>query len=354
MFHKSNATTSILGHYIDMKRKELIQECKRLNVRGYSGRRKHDILILLQQRQNTTENFSAPPRDNVLALFYNNCQRKDNDHTNKLREDAILHMFNTDMNEMDPDFFRLKSQFVEIFKKHVPNHVVYDNFMLERKAGRGNNYDFAVSVQKKLFTQHILKIEFKYGKNLFDYPQFISIYLTNRHFSLTRHGNDYINFWYQHFLPRYMDCANLPDDIPSLEGYRRTINSTTYNTNIQKQLYGIMKSNPRVQNQLYEIVDHSIEQYLSGLKLEDINFEAIENMVRKQMEKLFIFCQNGTLSYHSFDNITMDKTRYEVNKNTLMVFDTEKKFVLKFLLRWKNYKGISGPAWQVGIKKKMI
>jgi len=285
------------GRYQDMRLKELIQECKRLNVRGYSNRRKQDILILLQQQQNTTtETFSAPPKDNVLALFYHSCQRRENDHTNKL-------------------------------------------------------YDFAVLVQKNLFTQHILKIEFKYGKSLFDYPQFISLYLTNRHFSLTRHDNDYISFWYQYFLPKYMACAHLPDDIPSLDGYRRTINSTTYNTNIQRQLYDIMKTDPQTQNQLYGIVDQSIEQYLSGLTLEDIDFEAIEKMVRKQIEKLFIFCKNGTLSCYSFVQFTTDKTRYEVNKNTLMVFDTENKFVLKFLLRWKNYKGLSGPAWQVGIKK---
>lgn len=346
-----NGKSTTARLYENWKKKDLVQECKRLNLRGYSNRRKYDIVSLLQQQIHKTvfETIPLPPSQNeVLALFYNKYAKKDNDRINKLREDAIMQMFNT---EIDPQFLPLKNQFVEIFQKHVPSHIVYDTFILERKAGRGNNYDFAVFIQKNLFTQHTLKVEFKYGNSIFDYPQFISIYLTNRHFSLIKDNADYVKFWYENFFPHYITCAQIQDMIPPVDEYTRTLNSTTYSTNIQKKFYDIMKNDAYTKQKLYKIVDDSIEKYLFGLKLEDIDFDMIENMVRKQMDKIFIFCKNGKLSCHSFDHFTMDRNRYETTKNTLKVFDLENKFVLNFLLRWKNYKGLSGPAWQVGIKK---
>jgi len=328
--------------------KELIQVCRRLNIGGYSKKRKHDIIILLEKNERQPET-NIPSVCDVFELFYNKCERRDNDRINKLREDAIFRMFNTNTNE----FFDLKKQFTSIFTENIPNHIVYDKFVLERKAGRGNNYDFAVSVQKNLFIQYTIKVEFKYGNSIFDYPQFVSIYITNRNFSLVKNNiENYVQFWYKNFLPEYLGYGSIQDEIPIFREYTRTINSTSYSTHIQKKLYEIMKNDPRTQRILYKIVDRSIEQYLLGLKLEDIDFEMIENMIRKQMDKLFIFCKNGRLSWYSFDRFTIDKTRFQIkNKNTLIVFDTENKFVLKFLLRWKNYKGLCGPAWQVGIRK---
>jgi len=337
--------------YESMKIKELIQECKKQNITGYSNKRKKELIsLLIIHEKEKTKDISSTECNNDIDLFYNKCVKKDNDRINKLREDFILKMFNTDTIYLDPRVPELKDQFTNIFTENIPNDVAYDSIILERKAGRGHNYDFLVLAQKNLFTQYILKVEFKYGNNIFNYPQFISIYLTNRNFMLVK-TDTYVNFWYQNFLQEYMDCSKINVEIPSYSEYIRTLNSTNYTTKLQKNLYDVMKNDPSTQKKLYSIVDKSIEKYLKMLALNDIDFDLIENMIRKQMDKIFIFCKNGKLTTFSFQQFSINKNKYNVNKNTLLIYSSDGKFVITFLLRWKNYKGLSGPAWQVGIKK---
>lgn len=71
----------------------------------------------------------------------------------------------------------------------------------------------------------------------------------------------------------------------------------------------------------------------------------------KQSEKYFISCLNGIFDieqirkYMSLDNLVINHTH-----NTIIL--TTPEVIFKLLLRWKNYKGCSGPAWQIGIRKK--
>lgn len=314
--------------------------------------RKHPTMKIVYSILTEEDKYSYVDCSNsMIELFYNKNKREENDRFNKLRENFILKMFNTNLIDVDPRFSKLKDQFVKIFQKNLPKKIIYDKFVLERKAGRKNNYDFLVLVQKKLFTQHSIKIEFKYGKSIFDYPQFISIYLNNQNFKLIKNDLSYVDYWYKYFLPKYLSCTYLEGSIPPYTEYLRSLNSTTYKTELQKKIYDIMKNDPLTKRKLYAIVDRSIEQYLSMLTLTDIDFEIIENMIHKQIDKIFIFCESGKLTWYSFDKFIINRNKYKINKNTLLVYSNDNKFVIKFLLRWKNYKGLSGPAWQVGIKK---
>lgn len=339
------------GDWNKMTVKELKAGCKRLNIKGYSNKRKQEIINIIEKHQQKDNSIlSIQPDDGVDGLFYKKSKRQYNDYINKLRENAILTIFGADKINMDQRLYGLKKQFENIFRNHTPEHVAYDNFVLERKGGRRYNYDFIVHVQQKMFTQYSFKFEFKYGKSIFEYPQFISLYVKS--FPLVKYPeHNYIRFWHQKHLNQYILCAQINEKISSYDEYVRTINSTTYTTNTQKQLYNIMKNDPRTKNKLYAIADWSIRQYICALRLEDIDFDMIEKMIHKQNDKIFIFCSNGVMSCYSFDKIILDRKRWKRNKNTIFFFDTENRFVIVFLLRWKNYKGVCGPAWQVSIKK---
>lgn len=109
-------------------------------------------------------------------LFSRKCRREDNDRVNKQREDLILELFNTDIVRQHPELRSIQEQFINIFKNNLPSNIVFDEFVVEKKGGRRHNYDFLVHAQKNLFTQHSIKVEFKHGKNIFQYPQILSVY----------------------------------------------------------------------------------------------------------------------------------------------------------------------------------
>lgn len=334
--------------YESKKVLDLIEECKKVGIKGYSNKRKKELIEMLINYHKNKSKKEQNACMNDIDLFSNKCEKKDNDLINKRREDIIIKMFNTDLCKQRPNLLPLKEQFIKIFQKCVPCVTMCDKFVLEQKGGRGNNYDFLVHAQRKMFTQHTIKVEFKYGENLFRYPQFMSIYITNKKFSVV--DNDYVRFWYDRFLSEYLCLAHITT-VPIYNEYIKNLNNTSYQTSYQKKIYEIMKEDPCLKKSLCAIADKSIQEYLSTLNIDNIKMDNIEKIIQKQADKIFIFCKNAKLSYYVFNNFELNKKKFNTTKNTLIFYSSDNKLRLDFLLRWKNYKGLSGPAWQIGVRK---
>jgi len=90
------------------------------------------------------------------------------------------------------------------------------------------------------------------------------------------------------------------------------------------------------------------------LTIEDIDFENIKNRFKQQQTKTFMFVRNGTFKLVDYSNeLDIDTSIYRIKNNNTIVFNTKNGlYTMEFLLRWKNYKGCCGPAWQIALRKK--
>lgn len=284
------------------------------------------------------------------SLFYQSGKKTQNDTDNKNREYMLAMMVNAD------DFHHptekekwndIKRNFLDCIKDSIS--VSYDRIVLIPKAGRANNYDFIIQVEKNMFIQEQLKIEFKYGTDIYKYPQFISIYVSNTQFQLV--NENYIHYWYFNYFKDYLNLLKIDGNI-SFSEYKKNINTTTYKHHLFSVIHDKLKSKSVLKKEAEKIVNKSIETFLNRIDLRDINFDIIEKKLNQQQDKIFVFCKEGNFTSQKLPEIKIDRNRFSIHrKNTLCLFDTLSNKQYKLLLRWKNYKGCSGPAWQISIKK---
>jgi hypothetical protein len=240
-------------------------------------------------------------------LFLMSHDRSSNDRVNKLRESMLELMINAPHFQSDPLWRLVENRFTECLRSLVV--IPYDDFKLVRKAGRKFNYDFELVVYRQMFIQRVLKLEFKYGKSLYQLPQIVSLYVNNQTFQIIRSGN-YIMFWVKHYLKYFLQYLK-HSDYDQLE-YVRYIN-TTSSTPLKQAFTALPKQS---QVKLSKLVDISIEMYLKQLTIRDINFGVIEKRLVSQVDKIFVFCdRSASFTTDTLAHIKLDQTCFKVEKH---------------------------------------
>ena len=181
----------------------------------------------------------------------------------------------------------------------------------------------------------------------------MSIYENNNEVSFTK-SNKYITYFYQNYLDSFLDILQIKNiQKPPLLNYLKIVNSFK-----KDSLGGILKNilvekentEPMVAKEAKKIVDDSISSYLKTLDLSDINFESIQQKLDKDEKgKYYLSYHNNNFTVENIDEHLNLKHTFNINHNTLML-ETESGKKINALLRWKNHKGCSGPAWQVSLK----
>lgn len=280
-----------------------------------------------------------------LNLFLQSGTRSQNDNCNKQREKMLEMMINVPdyvYSDNPEQWNTIRQRFTQVLDSRIDCQ--YDRLVIVPRAGRNYNYDFDVQVYHQLFLQRTLKVEFKYGKTLTSLPQILSLYVTNHHFQFLAHN--YVDYWFDHEFQTFLDILNV--SLPNRVDYKRRIN-TVEKTPIRLALDNLPV---RLREKASKIVDNSIQKYLETIQLEHIDFDVLERRFSGQQDKIFVFCDRGVFSTEQLCSAPrLDRTRFSVRKgNTICVFDQDNKTMYQLLLRWKNHKGCSGPAWQISIK----
>lgn len=312
---------------------------------------------------------------NDIDVFFTRSNKDKNDFINKIRESIIVDLIN---NKIDYSKYtnkekwgKIQTSLKNIIQEILNKKNITSNYSFNSKAGRNNNYDFELITDSE-----IIKIEFKTSPSMKDYPEVLSKY-TKLDFI---NGMKYHEFFYDNHLQQLIDLVNIKFNInlPIIEKqiYIKEcfgINSNKYVNNnyrffelIEKLEYlnvDINDPKPDKNNRLIdskysklkdEIVFKSISDYL--LQVEENKQFNINNFILKlseQGDKIFIFwdLEKEIFTIDTVDINNQIKavsvfTRKNKNINTIIVkMDNNTQY--ECLLRWKNHKGVLGPAWQI-------
>jgi hypothetical protein len=270
-----------------------------------------------------------------ILVFFNPSVRATNDATNKLRE-IILESIMTSPHLDDPDYGQRWRQVRDSWEQTLRSVTTetYDQFQVTRKGGRRHHHDFIVDYyidSRKVDTK---QIEFKFGKTMKSLPQFLSMY---SHFNMF--PNTYAVFYYEHYLDKYLVYVDI--EKPPLSVYLEHVYGTEYKHPFFATLREREVEHKKAKS---EIVNDSIRDYLQT-NATQIILPTLYEKLQSSQQKTFLLWDETQFSAHrlTFEPLSLEG----FNKNTILI--TSGAYTLRLLLRWKNHKGILGPAWQIKI-----
>lgn len=291
--------------------------------------------------------------DDILT-FFSSCKRGQNDFTNKIRENIIKIL-----NNLSKDYFE-NSEYGNYWSlvhreytnslKSILSGIEYTYTQMNILAGRNYNHDFDLMYHDKDHTVvATYKIEFKNGgKSISKLPQFLSLSTKCQLIDIS-----YANFWYTNYLDKYIACdSGLTEKKPPLEEYLKKIGGTNYKSN---PFFLQLKVREKVnKKQKHKVVNDSIKDYLIKYA-KDINIEFFKEKLKNSQEgKVFLMWCNNTHNFYTDMFLESEKTDIvysSINKHGNVIQLQSGNTMYSLLLRWKNYKGILNPAWQISMKR---
>lgn len=268
-----------------------------------------------------------------ILVFFNPSVRATNDATNHLRE-IILETILTSPHIDDPDYgirWRQVRDSWSIALQRITTSV-YDRVHVTRKGGRKHNHDFTVEFYQDDRLVDTQQVEFKFGKSMKTLPQFLSMY---SHFQMF--PSTYAAFYYEHYLDHYLSYVGI--EKPPLPEYLDHV----YSTKSEHPFFSTLKEREVEHKKVKsDIVNDSIQAYLQT-NATQIILPVLYEKLQSSQQKTFLLWDETKFTAH---RLTFDPLEYKgFTKNTILI--TSGVYTLKLLLRWKNHKGILGPAWQI-------
>ena len=291
-----------------------------------------------------------------IMTFFEKSTRNKNDATNKIRENILRLLCQLPDKYKDHiefgNYWRIVHESFHSSIKKVADETdisLYTSIQIELKGGRHFNHDADVLYYDGNTLIATRKIEFKYGASkIINLPQFLSIYVNNpdiRDSSI----ETYDTFWYKNYLDKYIACdTEITESKPSLETYLKMVMKTESPTPFFHQLKRRMSL---FKNEKNGVVNHSITDYLTKYWNSTINLENLSNKIKTtQTDKHFIMWCGDQFYYDKMSVENMSELTFNSIKNGNVIQLTSGNAVYSLLLRWKNGKGILGPAWQISLK----
>lgn len=336
--------------------------CDSMYTKNYYSKhlktKKHQQNITKEKKSEIVVEKILPYTVYDIRYFYETSQKKDNDRINKLRELILVDIINDNIPKHyfnDIKWRQLKINFQETIYKLCDQK--FDEVTLTQMAGRLHNYDFIATFYKNSRQIYSEKIEFKYTTNIFNYPQFLSLYITSIKNNFI--NDNFIELWYNKYLDDFLaiasECSNNPHLLhkPTIRIYTRMINDTNGKTPFMKELKYVLKNMDRHCKMLSDrIVNSAISDYINTTT-NTIQLDKLQDLFNHQQDKVFICCQKGVFTANSISKyLNLSNTSISHNHNTIIIKNKQFNTNIKILLRWKNDKGRAGPAWQIGINKQ--
>ena len=222
----------------------------------------------------------------------------------------------------------------------------FNSIKVIRMAGRNNNYDFKVLYMMDGSQVAEKHIEFKHNVcNIYELPQFLSL-----------SGNcellqGYAEYFYDNHLRTYMACDPALNDVvvPQRDVYVRLVHQTNYDAiPFFRKLYDCEDNEFKGVKAV--TVNRSIKDFLER-NVEGFNMAAATKRFHEtQLGKDFLLWDGTTFIHKSFTPEDMTLERFVGIKNGNTVVYASQTLEFRFLLRWRNHKGVLMPAWQISAK----
>lgn len=269
--------------------------------------------------------------------------RGNNDALNKAREETLAGILYRTDDTLTPYERKLKTNWQHcLWSFYREDH---DEISITQKAGRGNNYDFLVKYLRNGAEVHSEKIEFKHNaKTLKSMPQFLSLSSKSLTFD-----QGYAEYYYDNYLLQYVATdSGITALIPEKAMWLKKVGSTNYDGHpFFRQLKDREETFANLEKAA--VVNDSITAYLeahgASIDLAQLSEKFKSTQAGKQyvLWDLHDFRVVGPLV--DFDDLIYAGLNTE--KNAILVNGRATQY--KLLLRWKNYKGILYPAWQISL-----
>jgi hypothetical protein len=269
---------------------------------------------------------------NNILVFFKSSTRAKNDAVNKLRE-VILENILYSPNLQDEQYGEQWKKVQESWKHalHGLTHFPYDHIQVIRKGGR-KNHDFHINYYQDSHCVDHKVIEFKFSKSMNLVPQILSLYT-----SFNLFPTNYAIYYYDNYLDKYLSYVGI--EKPPLDEYLNEVYKNKYTHPFFATLRERESEHKTIKS---SIVNESIEQYLK-INAHQILLPVLYEKIQSSQQKTYLLWNEKEFIVHDFkfEPLLYDR----VNKNTLFIISGA--YTLKLLLRWKNHKGIMGPAWQI-------
>jgi hypothetical protein len=297
-----------------------------------------------------------------IQAFLQVSERKDNDKDNKTRENIICAICNNKV----PDkyyklleWYKLKKSIIEYIGKLSclrSNSEHYVSILCITKAGRGNNYDFLITLFNDDGPNEDFKVELKFNASMVEEaPQIVSPGKPSRFMN-----SSYEIYYYKNYLQELSDKAQA--EMPSLELYLKQIHSDkpACMKAHQELYYKGCKGSSKFTNdpKHIEFYDYAIkssnESISTFITNTELNLDLLsEYLYNTQRDKIYMLCLNMTFTLQqvNFDDYSLVSV---VKNENMSRFECTSKTGRKFyvLLRWKNGNGIAQPGFQIKLLKK--
>jgi hypothetical protein len=300
-----------------------------------------------------------------IEYFFKKNTKKDNDSTNKIRENIIFAIANNkipdeylknskDWENFSNEFSNIKKKLLKKAqkkfsknKKKRNKNIIFKECIL--KGGRKYNYDFDfVYINKDTKEEHILKIEFKNNTTeIENAPQFYSPTKPSDYFY-----KSFEAFWFDNYLPIIVEEGNKINKhkklmLPDKDEYIKKINNN--NVDCMEKFKEMYKEDKKFNKLCKKEDKKGIKKFINS---SDLNINKLSNkLCETQKDKIYLCFKDG-----EFHIREMSKEIYKIKEvtskiNTCYICKTEKGQSLEVRLRFKNGCGINFPALQ--IKRKI-
>lgn len=273
-------------------------------------------------------------RSDDIVAFYKKSEKAKNDEYNKIRECIIGNIRNIPNFPIVDEYLEQWEEIYLITIDLLESICNSNDFIIEQKGGRTNNYDFKLVAGSNTFL-----IELKTN----NIPQIASIYCNNP----IVNELDYPNYFYDNYLDKLI--VGVP--MIGKEDYIKNLYKTKPEDTDFPEFFGYLKLNCND-----ALVKKSIKDFLENNRYK-LNLSKITDyLIKNHLHKKIIIYNTTLRVYDELDDFDDDNLQCIsisdkiMNDNTIII--KTKTFNFKFLLRWKNHKGCLGPAWQVSYEKR--
>lgn len=282
---------------------------------------------------NTTQTLQNRYMAQRILVFFQRSARAANDSANKLRESILTDILETPHTE-DP-LYGDRWQKVQRAWKQALHQVAqgpYESVRITHKGGRAN-HDFLAEYlnQDQVQSRHL---EFKVSKTMKSIPQFLSLYVSFGMFPCL-----YDHYYYHEHLDKYLNLVGI--EKPPYEDWRREL----YKSSSSMPFFQTLRTKEAEHKKEKEkIVNDSIQSYL---ETHGSTFDpsTLYTKIQSSQDKDYLLWDGDQFQVHRLAFAPLEYLGHTKNQILVRSGDID----LRLLLRWKNHKGILGPAWQISV-----
>jgi hypothetical protein len=268
-----------------------------------------------------------------ILVFFQRSARAANDSANKLRETILTEILDTPHTE-DPLYGDRWRKVQGAWKQalHEVSRCPYETVRVTHKGGRAN-HDFLAEYLNQDHVQS-RNLEFKVSKTMKSIPQFLSLYVSFGMFPLL-----YDHYYYHEHLDKYLNFVGI--EKPSYDEWRRELYKSSSSLPFFQTL---REKEPDHKKEKEKVVNDSIKEYLEKYGSTFVSNDLYTKLQTSQ-DKDYLLWDGNQFQVHRLEFGPVEYVGYTKNQILVRSGDTD----LRLLLRWKNHKGILGPAWQISV-----